>query len=152
MNRWMFGSLLAAVILSSCSTAKPPPRFNEASDEFKIKTAVYDYLLQKNLWGGGDYGAIFLTGSDEATAAVIRKFPNHVPPIKSGDRMLIQPNTTPIDRDTGKRAMILTADVPPAYGNEAEAVGSWYAGSGSSGRYTFAFKKINDGWQIQSVR
>ena len=148
----MLGAFVAAVILAGCSTAKPPVRFDEATDEFKIKTAVYDYLLRKNFWDVGDYGAIFLTGSDEAVSALIRKFPNHLPPIKPGDRMLLQPNHTPIDRDTGKRAMILTAEVPLAYGNEVEAVGSWYGGTGITGRYTFTFKKDNGDWDIQSVK
>ena len=43
--------------------------------------AVYGYLLQQHFLNGGGYTAIFLEGSDAEVAALIRKFPDHVPPL-----------------------------------------------------------------------
>ena len=143
--------LAASVFFSGCSTVKPPP-FNEQTDEFKIETAVIGYMLERPVWKPGEYGAIFLKGDDDEVAALIRRFPNHEPPIRPSDRVMLQPNRTPIDKDTGRPAIILSADVPESFGGEAEALGQWYAGPAVTGHYVFKLKKVGEEWKIESAQ
>jgi hypothetical protein len=146
--------LLIAVIAiaSGCRTVDYLPKFNTATDEFKIETAVYSYLLEKNVGENPDYGAIFLKGSDEEVTALIRTFPTHVPPLKTSERVLFQPNRTPIDKDTGKPALILSAEAAGPFADKAEAIGSWYSGPNVTGHYIFELRKLGSDWQIESVK
>src|ERR1035438_3909546 len=99
-------SIVAAVclgLLAGCASHQQAKKSDasrkfEASDEFKIEAAVYGYLLERHFSDQGEYSAIFLEGSDAWVAAMIRKFPNHVPPIKPSNRMQLHPNQTPIDK------------------------------------------------------
>ena len=124
----------------------------ENSDAFKIDRIVYGYLLQRHFWDNGEYSAVFLQGSDAEVAALIRTFPDHIPPIKTGDRAVLHPNQTPIDRETGRPAMILSVDALDPTNGTVEAVGTWYAGEAVSGLYTFVLKKTGDDWVLESVR
>jgi hypothetical protein len=132
---------VAVCLLAGCNTGKYAEQFNETSDEYKIEEAVYGFMLQRHFWDSGDYAAVFLKGSDDEVASLIGKFPNHVPPIKPSRHADLQPNRTPIDRDTGKPAMIFSVEVAEPSGNEAEAIGTWYGGVAMTGHYTFTLKK-----------
>jgi len=154
-------SIFAALflcLLAGCSTDNPEASNGgmaqkfEKTDVFKIKAAVYGYLLQQHFWDGGDYTAIFLEGSDAEVAALMRMFPNHVPPIKPGDRAELRPNQAPIDRDTGKPAMILSAKAMDPSNGATEAMGTWYGGGAVSGMHAFVVVKVHGEWTIQSVR
>jgi hypothetical protein len=124
----------------------------ESRDDFKIEMAVYGYLLEKHPWENGEYTAIFLEGSDAWVAALIRKFPNHVPPIKPSNGAQLRPNQAPIDKDTGKPAMILSAKAMDPTNGVSEAVGTWYAGEGASGLCAFVLVEMDGKWIIQSVK
>ncbi len=124
----------------------------EAGDDFKIAMAVYGYLLERHFSDPGECAAIFLEGSDAWVAALIRKFPNHVPPIKPSSRMQLLPNQTPVDKDTGKPAMILGVEAMDPTNGVAEAIGTWYAGGAVSGLYAFVLVKVDGAWTIQSVQ
>jgi hypothetical protein len=146
-------------LLAGCSTNKYSEEYNsgrsqnlEDLDEFKIEAAVYGYLLERHFSDQDEYTAIFLEGSDARVAALIRKFPNHVPPIKPSDRIQLHPNQTPIDKDTGKLAMILSAKAMDPTNGVAEAIGTWYAGGAVSGLYAFVLVKVGGEWTIQSVK
>jgi hypothetical protein len=154
-------SIVAAVclgLLSGCAShkqAKAPSagQIFEAGDDFKIEKAVYGYLLEKHPWGdNGGYAAIFLTGSDDRVAALIKKFPKQVPPLKPGDRVQRSPNQAPIDKDTGKPGMILSAKAVDPTNGVSEAVGTWYAGGAVSGLCAFVLVKVDGEWTIQSAR
>jgi hypothetical protein len=153
-------SIVAAVclgLLAGCRTGKQaeqsgPNRKFEASDDFKIEVAVYGYLLERHFSDQGEYSAIFLEGSDAWVAALIRKFPNHVPPIKPSNRMQLHPNQTPIDKDTGKPAMILGVEAMDPTNGVAEAIGTWYAGGAVSGLDAFVLVKVDGEWSIQSAK
>ena len=121
-------------------------------DEFKIEAAVYGYLLGRHLSDQAEYSAIFLEGSDAEVAALIQKFPHHVPPIKPSNRIELHPNQAPIDKDTGKPALILGAKAMDPTNGVSEAIGTWYAGGAVSGLYAFVLTKIDGEWTIQSVR
>jgi hypothetical protein len=152
--------IVAAVclgLLAGCTSHPPaeqsgPNRIFEASDDFKIEAAVYGYLLERHFSDQGEYSAIFLEGSDVWVAALIRKFPNHVPPIKPSNRMQLHPNQTPIDRDTGKPAMILGVEAMDPTNGVAEAIGTWYAGGAVSGLYAFVLVKVDGEWTIESAK
>jgi len=156
-------SIVAALflcLLAGCSTGKlaekpresRKPDVTDVSDDFKIEMAVYGYLLEKHPWDGGDYTAIFLTGSDDRVAALIRKFPHHIPPLKPNDRMQQSPNQAPIDKDTGKPGLILSAKAIEPTNDVSEAIGTWNAGEAVSGLYAFVLVKVDGEWIIQSVQ
>ena len=157
-------SIFAALflcLLAGCSTDKQAEKsavssrksnVTSVSDDFKIEMAVYGYLLEKHPWDSGEYTAIFLEGSDDRVAALIRKFPNHVPPIKPSDRAQLRPNQAPIDKDTGKPALILSAKAMEPTNGVSEAIGTWYAGEAVSGLYAFVLMKVDGEWTIQSAQ
>jgi len=93
-----------------------------------------------------------LQGEDDEVDALIKRFPNHVPPIKTSDRAELVPNHTPIDKDTGRPAMIFSVDALDPADDTVEAVGKWYAGGAVSGFYTFSLKKSGDAWVIESFK
>ena len=124
----------------------------EGQDDFKIEMAVYGYLLEKHPWGNGEYTAIFLEGNDAWVAALIRKLPNHVPPIKPSNRAQLRPNQAPIDKDTGKPALILSAKAMDPTNDVSEAIGTWYAGEAVSGLCAFVLVKVDGQWTIQSAK
>ena len=144
-------------LLAGCASHRQveqsgPNRKFEARDDFKIEVAVYGYLLGKHPWDNDEYTAIFLEGSDAWVAALIRKFPNHVPPLKPSNRMQLHPNRTPIDKDTGKPAMILSAKAMDPTNDVSEAIGTWYAGEAVSGLCAFVLVKVDGEWTIQSAK
>ena len=134
--------------------ARPPePKKLEKADELKIRALVFEYLLSRHFWDDGEYTAIFLQGKEDEVAALIKKFPNHVPPVKASYHADLAPNHTPIDKDTGKPAMILSVEVgEPDTDDSVDAIGRWYAGGAVAGFYTFELKKSGDEWEIGSVK
>ena len=128
------------------------PQAFESRDDFNIEMAVYGYLLEKHPWGNGDYTAIFLEDSDDWVAALIRKFPHQVPPIKPSSRAQLRPNRPPVDRDTGKPALILSAKAMDPTNDVSEAIGTWYAGEAASGLCAFVLMKVDGQWTIQSAK
>ena len=150
---------LLVCCLAGCRTGKPAEKSGgghsqklEDRGDFKIEVAVYGYLLERHFSDQGEYSAIFLEGSDAWVAALIRKFPNHVPPIKPSNRMQLHPNQTPIDKDTGKPAMILGVEAMDPTNGVAEAIGTWYAGGAVSGLYAFVLVKVDGEWTIESAK
>jgi hypothetical protein len=133
-------------------TAPPPPKKLNKQELFDVELAIYGYLLQRHFWDGGEYSAVFLQGDDDKVDALIKKFPNHNPPIKTSDRAELQPNRAPIDKDTGKPAMILSVDALDPTDDTVEAIGKWYAGGAVSGFYTFSLRKVGGNWIIESVQ
>ena len=54
---------------------------------------------------------VFLQGDDDEVDALIKEFPDHVPPIKESYQADLRPNRTPVDKETGKPAqMILSVE------------------------------------------
>jgi hypothetical protein len=146
-------------LLAGCRTGKQTEESGgghsqnlESRDDFKIEMAVYGYLLEKHPWDNGEYTAIFLEGSDAWVTALIRKFPNHVPPIKPSSRVQLRPNQAPIDKDTGKPALILSAKAMDPTNDVSEAIGTWYAGEAVSGLSAFVLVKVDGEWTIQSAK
>jgi hypothetical protein len=124
----------------------------EAGDDFKIEVAVYGYLLNKHPWDGGKYAAIFLQSSDDRVAALIKQFPHQVPPLKPAVRAQPRPNQAPLDQDTGKPGILLSAKAMDPTNGVSEAVGSWSGGETVSGVYAFVLVEMNGEWTIQSAQ
>ena len=133
-------------------TAPVAPSLSKA-DEHKIDMVVFGYMFERRFWEGGDYTALFLQADDAVVDAMIKKFPNHVPPIKQSYHIDLRSNQSPLDKDTGKPVMILGADVSdPNTDGSVDVVGRWYAGGAVQGFYTFNLIKTNDDWTIASVK
>jgi hypothetical protein len=73
---------LATNMVVALPQPKPPPKKLKKADELKVREAVFGYLLSRHFWDDGVFSAIFLQGDDEEVDALIKKFSNHVPPIK----------------------------------------------------------------------
>ena len=131
--------------------ALPAPSLNP-QDFFKIKLAIYGYLLERHFWDDQEYTAVFLPGDDDEVDLLIKQFPHHVPPIKTDRHAQVLPNRTPLDKDTGSPAMILSVDVADPVEDTVAAIGKWYAGGAVSGYFTFSLRKSGDDWVIASAR
>jgi hypothetical protein len=127
------------------------PRSQE-KDESKIEEAVYSYLLEKDCWNSGEYTAVFLKARDTEVAALVRKFPNHVPTLKTSDRVRMYEASSPMDKETGRPAIVLAAIASEPEGDHAQALGTYFAGPMVSGKYVFQLTKMNGTWAIESVR
>jgi hypothetical protein len=136
----------------AASPKKPEKQKLNKQDLFKVEVAVYSYLLQRHFWDNGEYSAVFLQGDDDEVDALIKAFPNHVPPVKRSYRADLQPNRTPVDKETGKPAMILSVDTLDPEGDTVQAVGKWYAGGAVSGFYTFTLKRNGADWVVESAK
>jgi hypothetical protein len=169
---------LALIFLSGCGVDKEPIQFSDEhmatlgsraeapaaspkkqekqklskQDLFKVEVAVYSDLLQRHFWDNGEYSAVFLQGDDDEVDALIKAFPNHVPPVKRSYSADLQPNRTPVDKETGKPAMILSVDTLDPEGDTVQAIGKWYAGGAVSGFYTFTLKRNGVDWVVESAK
>ena len=132
--------------------AAPKPKKLSKPDEQQVERLVFGYLLGRHFFDTGDYTGVFLQTSDEQVAAVQAQFPGHVPPIKASYRVDMPANRTPVDKDTGKPAMVLTVETAePEADDSVDALGRWYAGGAVTGFYTFHLRKTADGWRIETV-
>jgi len=132
--------------------APPRPQRLQKDDLLRVEIAVYGYLLQRHFWDAGEYSAIFLQADDAEVKTIRRAFPNHNPPIKAATHAELRPGRTPMDKDTGRPAMILSVDALEPEGDTVAAIGRWYAGDAVTGFYTFDLKKNGAEWVIESVK
>jgi len=133
--------------------AKPKQQGLSKTDTFSIETIVYGNLLQRHPWEDIGLAAVFVQGDDDEVDALIRQFPNNVPPIKRSASADLQPGRAPLDKDTGKPAIILSVDIMTGSAtNAAQAIGKWFAGSATSGTNTYELGKTNSSWLIQSFK
>jgi hypothetical protein len=136
----------------SAETTVPLLKKLGQQDLLQIEHAVYGYLLQRHFWDDNEYSAIFLKGENDGAGALIKEFPDHIPPVKSSNRAELLPNRTPVDKDTGRPAMVLSVDALDPVDDTVEAIGKWYAGGAVAGFYTFSLQKVSGDWVIISVK
>jgi hypothetical protein len=137
--------------LTTNSFTPPMVKGLNKTDVAKIESQVFGALLTRHFWDDGNYTAIFLQADDAEIEAMQKMFPDRVPPIKAGYRANLRLNRTPLDKDTGKPAMILSVDVSePDADGAVPAIGKWYAGGAVTGFYSFILKKNGDDWEIQT--
>jgi hypothetical protein len=137
---------------STVSPRNPEKNKLEKPDLQKVEVAVYRELLQRPLWEAGNYSAVFLQGDDDEVAALIKAFPNHVPPIKESSNADLRPNQAPLDKETGKPAIILSVETQEPADNTVQAVGKWFAGNTVSGSHVFILRKSGDDWLVQNAK
>ena len=124
-------SILVLSVVSACRTpaylTDLARRHALAADDpamFEIKTAVYRHLFGLGFWRQREYSATFLQGSDAEVEKFMRVFPEQRPKIKRSSLAELRPYSTPIDRETGQPAVILSATGASIEGAVAGAVGS----------------------------
>ena len=136
----------------TAAAVKNAPKKLSPADENLVEQQVFGYLLGRHFWDNGDYTAVYLQTSDEQVETMQALFPHHVPPIKLIYHANLPSNRTPIDRDTGKPAMVLTAETgEPNADDSVDVIGRWYAGGAVTGFYSFHLHKADGNWQIDSV-
>jgi hypothetical protein len=135
------------------SFAAPPKEAGlEKSELAQIEQEVFSHLLSRNLGDDGHFSAVFMTADESQTDALQKKFPRHVPPLKNWWHLDQPPGQSPLDLDTGRPALVLSADVADPENGTVVAIGKWFAGPAVSGFYTFEFKRNGAAWIIQSVK
>jgi len=137
------------------SVTQPVPAMLGLSkeDEQKVDLAVFGYLLDRHLWNDDNCSALFVQADDAVVDALIKKYPNHIPPIKQSSHLDLRLNQSPLDKDTGKPVMILGADVDdPKPDGTVDVTGRWYAGGTVQGSLAFSLRKTGDAWTIASVK
>jgi hypothetical protein len=122
------------------------------SELVQIELEVFSYLLARDFGEDGQCSAIFIAAEESRTEALVKKFPRHVPPLKAWWHLDQQPGQSPRDLDTGRPAMVLSADVADPESGVVTAIGKWFAGDAVSGHCTFELKKDGGNWVIQSVK
>ena len=132
--------------------AAPPKKTLEQQDRIKVEQEIFGWLLQRHFGDDGAYSAVFLQAEDAETAALMKHFPAHVPPIKPLQRVEMRPGKSPLDRDTGRPAMVFSVDALDPEDGTVEAIGRWFAGDAVTGFYTFQLKKSGEDWHIESVK
>ncbi len=111
----------ADIRLATASAVAPPVQKKlDKADELKIEQLIFGYLLERHFWDSAEYTAIFLQADDAQVAELMKKYPRHVPPIKESFHAYLPGHRSPVDKDTNKPAMILSADV-----NEPNADDWW---------------------------
>jgi hypothetical protein len=122
-------------------------------DEQAIDRLVFADLLGRHFWDSGEYTAVFVQADDQQVEALMQQFPQHQPPIKMSFHANLRKNQTPLDKDTGKPAMILSTEVSePNADDSVDVIGRWYAGNSVTGFYTYVLKKTGGNWQVASVK
>jgi hypothetical protein len=130
----------------------PPAERLDREDLLKIDRAVYGCLLQRHFWDNHEYSAVFLECDGDEAEGLVKNFSHHNPPVKTSSRAELPPNRTPIDKDTGRPAMVLSVNVLDPVDGTARAIGKWYAGGAVSGFYTFTLQKTGDDWMVESFK
>jgi len=122
------------------------------AEEQQIDLLVFGNLIEHTLWKSTDYSALFLQADDAVVTALIKQYPDHVPPIKDSSHIDLRVNQSPLDRDTGRPALILSAEVGEPAGDSVDVVGRWYGGASTTGSQTFSLKKTGGVWIIAGVK
>jgi hypothetical protein len=130
----------------------PPKKTLEQQDRIKVDLEIFGWLLQRHFGDDGGYSGIFLQADEAETAALMKLYPAHVPPIKPLQHVELRPEKSPLDRDTGRPAMVLSVDALDSEDETVEAIGKWFAGDAVTGFYTFTLRKSGEEWHIESVK
>ena len=173
MEKKIIPALLAVALLTGCATPETIPLNDEAqivrleqsvapvppvktglekAEVRQIEKEVFTWLLQRPIGDDGVYSAVFLKTDETTTAALMKQFPAHVPLLKQLWHLEIRPGQSPLDKDTGRPAVILSVDTLEPENGVVAAVGKWFAGEAATGFHTFELKQRGDGWRIETVK
>ncbi len=118
----------------------------------KIEHEVFIWLLSNLAGSNNTYSAVFLQADEAETSSFIKQFPNHTPPIKQLWHLDTRLGQSPLDKDTNRKALILSVDVSEPENGFVNALGRWFAGNAVAGFHTFEIKQTGGQWQIQTVK
>ena len=118
----------------------------------KIEREIFNWLLTNTVDHNGKYSAVFLQTDETTTASLMKQFPGHIPPIKQLWHLEVRAGQSPLDKDTSRTAIILSAEVMDPENGTVVAVGKWFAGDAAAGFRTFEFRKNGEEWKILSVK
>ena len=173
MEAKIFPALLAVALLAGCASPEsisfsdesqiprletkavlPPVTKTrlEKAEMRQIETEIFTWLLQRPIGAGGACSAVFLKTDEAATSALMKQFSDHVPPLKQLWHLEMRPGLSPLDRDTGRPAVLLSVELAEPENGIVTAVGKWFAGDAAADFHTFELKKTGDGWRIQTVK
>jgi len=138
---------------AASAVVQPAQKKLDKADELQIEQLIFGYLLERHFWDLADYSAVFLSADEAQVGAMIKKYSDHNPPIKHSSHALLPGHQTPVDKDTRKPAMILSAEInEPNADDSVDALGRWYAGDAVTGFRAFNLKKVDGDWQIATVK
>lgn len=138
--------------MTGAATPAAQPGLDKA-DESKVEQLIFGALLERHLWAPDGYSAIFLQADDAEVKAMMKKYAGHTPPIKDSSRARIESHVSPVDRDTGRPALILSVEVnEPNQDGSVDATGRWQGGDTVTGFRVFHLAKKDGNWQIVSVQ
>ena len=118
----------------------------------KIEREVFIWLLASPVGTDSSYSSIFLQADEAGTSSLMKQFPSHVPPIKQLWHLETRPRQSPLDKDTNRKALILSVDVLVPENGTVVAIGKWFAGDAAAGFHTFELKRNGNQWQIQTAK
>ncbi len=120
-------------------------------DETKIEMQVFRTLLTKDPWNGRGLTALFLQADDTEVSQLRSEFPGIIPPIKSSTRVDLSNKNEPLDRDTGKPALILSVEISRLnQDGSVPATGKWFGAGANTGLVTYVLRRNGDNWEIES--
>ena len=166
-----FPILLAVALLAGCASNEtihfasdpviPPPSGpaqNKPGDGLAPETVreveknIFIWLLEHPAEDEPHYSAIFLRTDEKQTARLMEQFPDHRPAIKQAWHLQLRSGQSPLDKDTGRAAVLLRVVVGEPENDRLEAIGTWSAGDAATVRHVFTLKKAGYGWEIQEVK
>ena len=145
-----FSDTYQPVQASEVAVPRPEPGLNK-SELAQIEMEIFSHLLARHFGDDEHFSAVFISGEESRTEALIQKFPQHIPPIKAWWHLDQRPGLSPLDRDTGRPAILLSADVADPEAGRVLALGKWFAGDSVAGFYRFELKQQGGNWVIASV-
>ena len=134
------------------SPAVPAKEVLSPADLGKIEREVFLRLLASPVGKDSGYSAIFLQADEATTTSLIKRFSARVPPIKQLWHLETRPGQSPLDKDTGRAAVILSVDTLEPENGRVMAFGRWFAGEAAAGFHTFELIKTGDDWRIESEK
>ena len=118
----------------------------------KIEREVFIWLLASPVGSDSRYSAVFLKADETGTSSLMKQFPSHVPPIKQLWHLETRLGQSPLDKDTGRKAILLSVDVMEPENGTVVAIGKWFAGDAAAGFHTFELKQNGNQWQIRTAK
>jgi hypothetical protein len=118
----------------------------------QVEREVFTQLLQRDFGDEADFSAIFLKADERETALLQKKFPHHHPPIKQLWHGDIRTGFSPMDKDTGRAALVLSAEATDPEDGIVTGIGRWNAGEAVKGFRTYKLQKTGGAWVVVEAR
>ncbi len=118
----------------------------------QVEREVFTQLLQRDFGDEADFSAVFLQTGERETVLLQKKFPHHHPPIKQLWHGDIRTGFSPMDKDTGRAALVLSAEATDPEDGVVTGIGRWNAGETVKGFSTYKLQKTGGAWLVQGAK